>query len=155
MNSVESAAAAKKPPTEKQLKMKANRATALRNLTARLGKPARAANAARLVTLKRNKPDEVNSFINSLVARNGKPVTKKNTNNKPKNVKAMNAKPKNVKTVKNTKPKNVTYHKFKYNSVEREGKALVKKLEEVELALEPLGYTVKGVCKMWNSLKKD
>lgn len=153
----------KKPPTEKQLKMFANRAAALKNLTARLGKPARAANAARLVTLRRNKPENANKFIDDLIAREGKPVPKPKANNKPKANVAAPAKPKSKtknKTLKAAanvavKAKANKYFTFKYNSVERQAKKLIKKVEEIEGALKGLGMTMKDVCRVCQDLKED
>lgn len=148
--------AAAKPPTEKQLKMKANRATALKNLTARLGKPARAPNAARLVTLRRNKPEEANKFINDLIAREGKPIPKAKVN-KPANKPASKAKNKTLKAAANVakKAKVNKYFTFKYNSVERQAKKLMKKVEEIETALKPLGHSMKDVCRMCKDLQED
>lgn len=152
----------KKPPTEKQLKMFANRAAALKNLTARLGKPARAANAARLVTLRRNKPDNANKFIDDLIAREGKPAPKPKANNKPKaNVAVVKPKSKTKnKTLKAAvnaavKAKPNKYFTFKYNSVERQAKKLIKKVEEIESALKGIGMTMKDVCRVCQDLKED
>lgn len=145
------AAANKKPPTDKQLKMKANRANALKNLTARLGKPARAPNAARLVTLRRNKPEEAEKFIDDLIAREGKPVLK------PKANKPLKAKNKTLKAASNAaaKAKVNKYFTFKYNSVEREAKKIMKKAEELEKLLKPLGHSLKDVCKLCKDLRED
>lgn len=163
------AAANKKPPTEKQLKMYANRAAALKNLTARLGKGARAANAARLVTLRRNKPEEADKFIEDLIAREGKPIPKPKANkpaaaapgnkpaNKPANKPKSKAKNKTLKAAANVaaKVKSPKYFTFKYNSVERQAKKLLKKAEEIEKALKPLGHSLKDVCKMCKDLQNN
>jgi hypothetical protein len=151
---IAAAAAAPQPKklTEKVASLVSEREKVRGELSARLGKGARVANAAKFASLPREQQN-LNAFAAQILARNAAakeakakakaqqlptiaeaPIAaaKKKTSRAPAAAKASR------KTVKNKKPAN--------NSVEKEAKKLVKEMEKVEAKLRPVGLDAATVC---------
>ena len=158
----------KKDPTEKMKALIAAREEARAQLTAALGKGARVANAASFAS---KPPAERNlaSFVEQIKRRNAAAAeakgaakgAEKKVDSVKKEVKAMaKTAKKNAKLAataaraaaaaskSRSKTKKITYHKFKYDSVEREAKKLAKQAEELQAKLESVDVKLKDVCKL-------
>jgi hypothetical protein len=163
----------KKPVSDKMKALIAEREAARAQLTAALGKGAKVGNAAKFVSqppAQRN----VAAFVKMIKERNAaaaaaktaakgvekkveavKVEAKKLAKTAKKNATAAkvaaNAVAKaqaEVKTKGKSKTRKVQYHKFRYDSVEREAKKLVKKAEELQEQLDMVGVDLKDVCKL-------
>ena len=138
-------------------------------LTAALGKGARVANAAAFVS-KPAAERNLAAFVKKIQERDAAAgaaktaakavekkveVVKKEAKNlattAKKNAKAAaTASKAAAKAASKTKSKTrkVIYHKFKYDSVERQARTLAKQAEELQAKLTSVGVELKDVCKM-------
>jgi hypothetical protein len=165
----------KKEPSDKMKALIAQREEARAQLTAALGKPARVGNAASFVS---KPPAERNlaAFVEKIKKRNAAAAEAKNAaKGAEKKVEAVKKEVKNLaKTAKKNvklaaaassaavaqvkskgKTKKIVYHKFPYNSLEREAKKIAKKAEELQAKLESVDVKLKDVCKLCRDLREE
>ena len=162
----------KKEPSDKMKALVAEREKVRAQLTAALGKGARVGNAASFLS-KPPAERNINAFVRQIKERDavaaaaktaakeaGKEVkvvkkeASKLAKTAKKNVKAavaaVNAavaagKP---KSKSKTKTRKIQFHKFKYDSVERQAKKLVKQAEELQAKLNSVDVKLGDVCKL-------
>ncbi len=143
-------------------------------LTAALGKGARVGNAASFLS-KPPAERNLNAFVRQIKERDaaaaaaktaakeaGKEVkvvkaeVKKLAKTAKKNAKAVVAAVEAVAKPKSkTKTRKVIYHKFKYDSLERQAKKLAKKAEELQTKLESVDVKLADVCKLCKDFQEE
>ncbi len=167
----------KKEPSDKMKALVAEREKVRAQLTAALGKGARVGNAASFLS-KPPAERNINAFVRQIKERDaaaaaaktaakeaGKEVkvikkeAGKLAKTAKKNVKAavaaVNAAVAAVKPKSKTKTRKVQFHKFKYDSVERHAKKLVKQAEELQAKLNSVDVKLADVCKMCKDFQEN
>lgn len=167
----------KKAVSEKMKALVAAREEVRAQLTTALGKGARVGNAASFLS-KPPAERNFNAFVAQIKKRNAEAAAaklaakgaekkvgevakeaKKLATTAKKNVKLAAAAASNAaalaKAKSKTKTKKIQYHKFKYDSVEREAKKLVKQAEELQAKLSTVDVQLKDVCKLCKNFQEN
>ena len=165
----------KKELGEKMKQLVKQREEVRAQLTAALGKGARVGNAASFLS-KPPAERNLNAFVAKIKERDAAAAAAKEAaKGASKKVEAVKKEAKNlaktarknaaaaakaanapaVKVKSKGKTKKIVYHKFKYDSVEREAKKLAKKAEELQARLSDIGIELKDVCKMCKDFQEE
>lgn len=170
-NSGSSSNAGKNKPANKPKRQMTNKVRQLfterekvrANLTAKLGKGARVANAAaffKKYPTAENRSQHINTFVTSIRERNAKKVVNKPT--KAKNTKAEVAAPapaptpapkKTTTAKRGRKPLPTAYKKNK--SLEKQAEKVIKKAEAIQKELDKANIKLKDVCDLCKDLRPN
>jgi hypothetical protein len=139
------------------------------NLTAKLGKGARVANAAafyKKYPKAENRAEHINTFVTSLRERNAKKAankpapkpksakTKKNSSIAPAPAPAPVEAPKKTKTAKRGRPKLPNAYK-KNTSIEKEAEKVIKKVEAIQKELAKVNLKMEDICEVCKDLRPN